>query len=176
MTATIIMSLLPGWPHSVRLARVYRGRGPARSRASQRARGGCVGGVMRPSTPAGRMPKRDHTRARNSPPARHPAQQRRSASSARPHARRAADICARSGGSGLGHVGRGGCGLMFCPCFLSQTCRSMAEHLPMAGSCLPILTSELPKVERRLCFSSPRIGTTYWSWRHAWAGQLVVQR
>ena len=97
---------------------------------------------------------RSYPRAWNSPPARHPAQQRRSASSARPHARRAADICARSGGSGLGHVGRGGCGLMFCPCFLSQTCRSMAEHLPMAGSGLPNSVRELPKVEGRLCFSS----------------------
>ena len=65
---------------------------------------------------------------------------------------------------------------MFCPCFSSQTCRSMAEHLPIAGSGLPNHVRELPKVERRLYFSSPRTSSKHRSWRHAWAGQLVVKR
>jgi len=104
---------------------------------------------------------RSYPRARNSPPARHPAQQRRSASSARPHARRAADICARSGGPGLGHVGRGGCRATYCVWRPSQTCRSMAEHLPMAGSGLPIGWGETPKVERRKRFSSPLTRSTH---------------
>ena len=127
-------------------------------------------GPFGPEVDQGAAPqRRKANRTQNNPfargttqPSRPPKQRRRSASSARPHARRAADICARSGGPGLGHVGRGGSApdlMRVAPeSGPSQTCRSMDEHLPMSSSGLPVRwrSASFPiKVERRVRISSP---------------------
>ena len=92
----------PTWPRACTVetepARARRVRG-WRDEAVERLRGGGQNEII----PARAQPASE----------RHPTQRRPSAITARPQVRRAADICARSGGPGLGHGGRGVCNSTF---------------------------------------------------------------
>ena len=92
-------------------------------------------------------------RARNSPPARHPAQQRRSASSARPYARNEADTCARVEAEVRGQ-GRGASPHMdLSDLHSSEAWISLAPHLAMTDSGYSDSVRTYSGIDRRVWFS-----------------------
>ena len=92
-------------------------------------------------------------RARNSPPARHPAQQRRSASSARPYARNEADTCARVEAEVRGHGEQGAVHSPFCGWHSREAWISVAPHLPTADSGYSDSVRTYSGTDRRVWFS-----------------------
>ena len=147
----------PTWPRACAVeaepARARRVRG-WRDEAVERLRGGGQNEII----PARAQPASE----------RHPTQRRPSAITARPQVRRAADICARSGGGSGRAYRRGACGPDFYLCGSSEAWRSVAPHLPMGLTFTPKGGSDFPKVERRFWFLQASARACLSSW-HAWA-------
>ena len=147
----------PTWPRACTVeaepARARRVRG-WRDEAVERLRGGGQNEII----PARAQPASE----------RHPTQRRPSAITARPQVRRAADICARSGGGSERHGRRGARSWTFCVWAWNEAWRSVAPHLPRAGIFSPETTSDIPEVERRFWFLQASARACYPS-RHAWA-------
>ena len=147
----------PTWPRACTVeaepVRARRVRG-WRDEAVERLRGGGQNEII----PARAQPASE----------RHPTQRRPSAITARPQVRRAADICARSGGGSGRAYRRRACGPAFYLCGSSEAWRSVAPHLPMGLTFTPKGGSDFPKVERRFWFLQASARACLSS-RHAWA-------
>ena len=147
----------PTWPRACTVeaepARARRVRG-WRDEAVERLRGGGQNEII----PARAQPASE----------RHPTQRRPSAITARPQVRRAADICARSGGGSERHGRRGGRNSTLSVCNWSEAWRSVAPHLPRARADSSNNVRDSSKVERRFWFLQASARACYPS-RHAWA-------
>ena len=147
----------PTWPRACTVeaepARARRVRG-WRDEAVERLRGGGQNEII----PARAQPASE----------RHPTQRRPSAITARPQVRRAADICARSGGGSERHVRRGARSWTLGVCASNEAWRSVAPPLPMGLTFTPKGGSDFPKVERRFWFLQASARACLSS-RHAWA-------
>ena len=147
----------PTWPRACTVeaepARARRVRG-WRDEAVERLRGGGQNEII----PARAQPASE----------RHPTQRRPSAITARPQVRRAADICARSGGGSERHGRRGARDSTLGVCDWNEAWRSVAPHLPMGFTVTSKGGSDSSKVERRFWFLQASARACLSS-RHAWA-------